>query len=124
MKKISENKTLIKPTPSPELSWQQKTDSRLDKLEYRTDKVEQRLDKIEQRLDRVEERLSAIELQLFKIKAEIVEMQNSLAYLPKLYDRVDKFMAEIMAAGEARVFMNNQLLNQDKRITKLETARA
>jgi len=89
-----------------------------ERIEARLSNVETRLTDVETRLTRVENRLLNVEIKLIQMESKIDEIDKSTAYLPKLYDIVDKFMGEINESRQERTFINNRLTRLEKAVAK------
>ena len=93
-------------------------ETRLTDVESSLTNVETRLTDVETRLTRVENRLLNVEIKLIQMESKIDEIDKSTAYLPKLYDIVDKFMGEINESRQERTFINNRLTRLEKAVAK------
>lgn len=95
---------------------------RFGRLENKVDSNTKEIGNIKGGLGRLEKGQDLLMKKVFEHGRRFDLPEERTAYLPKLYDNVDKLLKEIRDGREDRIIMLNRLTNHETRITRLEGA--
>jgi uncharacterized coiled-coil DUF342 family protein len=92
------------------------------KIDVLSDKYDKKFESVDKRFDEVDKKFDYVMTKLFEHDRRFEVLEERTALIPAIYDKMDKFIREVIDNRQDRVFTNNRLDKHERRIVKLEKA--